>query len=110
MSEIKMNDLEALVEKGRELKALLQETPEILSYLKLVNDMSDKKVILSGATDVLLRAGQAAKVLGTDKSTIYRYVREGLLHPRWTPHSQYMKFWLSEVRGLVQEGAVENAV
>ncbi len=105
MNGIEMADLDALVEKGRELKALLQETPEILSYLKLVNDMSDKKVVLSGATDVLLRAGQAAKVLGTDKSTIYRYMREGLLHPRWTPHSQYMKFWLSEVRGLVREEA-----
>lgn len=105
MNGIEMADLDALVEKGRELKALLQETPEILSYLKLVNDMSDKKVVLSGATDVLLRAGQAAKVLGTDKSTIYSYVREGLLRPKWTPNSKYMKFWLSEVRGLVREEA-----
>lgn len=93
-------EIEALLEKGRELKTLLAEAPEIITFLGLMKDLGEEKVILPVKTDTLIRAGQAAVILGIDKATIYRYVREGLLRPYYTPHSTHMKFWLSDVKAI----------
>ena len=103
MEQILMTDLEAMVEKGRELQTLLTDTPEILSFLELMRDMKDGKAIMPVKTDTLILAGQAASILSVDKATIYRYVREGILRPYYTPHSSYMKFWLSDVKAVPQE-------
>ena len=37
MTDISLDGLERLIEKGRELKKLLQENPEILEYMRLWN-------------------------------------------------------------------------
>lgn len=108
MSAVELSDLEAMVQKGQELKALLQETPEILSFMKCLHKSGDKQIVMPVSMDVLVLANQAAKVLGTDKSNIYRYVREGLIRPFYTPHSQYMKFWLSEVKALARREKIPD--
>ena len=108
MGEINISDLDAMVQKGQELKELLQGTPEILSFVKCLHNSGEKQIVLPINMDVLLRASQAAKVLGTDKTCIYRYVREGLLHPFYTPHSQYMKFWLSDVKALARKERIDD--
>ena len=91
MEQIAMNDLNALVAKGQELKAILTETPEILSFLRLIKDLGDGKAVLPAQTDALVFAGQAAKVLGVDKATIYRYVKDGILKPYYTPYCSYIE-------------------
>lgn len=108
MSAVELSDLEAMVQKGQELKTLLKETPEILSFMKCLHKTGEKQIILPVNLDVLVMANQAAKVLGTDKSNIYRYVREGLLQPFYTPHSQYMKFWLSDVKALARKERITD--
>ena len=90
MTEISLENLNALVTAGEKLKRLLQDTPEVLEYLRLVSG-------------VLVRAGEAAQVLGVNKETIYRYAEEKLLTPLYTPHSNQMKFWLSEVKSVAKK-------
>ena len=98
-----MASLDAMLEKGRELKKLLGETPEILSFLQLMRD-TGKPEIIPMQTDILVRAGQAATILNVDKAMIYRYVDNGLLHPYYTPPSSHMKFWMSEVKRIPRRG------
>ena len=103
MEQISLADLDVLVKKAGELKKILQETPEIITYLQLVKDLGDEKAVMPIQTDVLIRAGQAATILGVDKSLIYRYVEEGRLRPYRTPPASHMKFWLSEVKAIPQK-------
>jgi len=103
---MELAEIEALVEKGQELKKLLQETPEIISFLTLLKDLGDEKVVLPIKTDILIRAGQAAEILGVDKALIYKYVKEGRLHPYRTPPASHMKFWLSEVKAIPQKEVI----
>ena len=100
MTEISLENLNALVSTGEKLKRLLTETPEVLEYLRLVSG-GEEKNILPVKSDVLIRAGEAARVLGVNKETIYRYAEEKILTPLYTPYSNQMKFWLSEVKSVV---------
>ena len=106
MTEITLESLNAFISAGEKLKKLLTETPEIIEYLRLVTD-GDKN-ILPIKSDVLVRVGEAAKILGVNKETIYRYATEKILTPLYTPYSGQMKFWLSEVKAVVKKGGVEE--
>ena len=105
MTEISLENLNALVSAGEKLKRLLTETPEVLEYLRLVSG-GEEKNILPMKSDVLISAGEAAKVLNVGKETIYRYAAEKILTPLYTPYSNRIKFWLSEVKGVVKKGQV----
>lgn len=98
MAEISLENLNALVEKGRELQKLLTETPEIIDYLRLINSGN----ALPLKTDMLIRVGEAAKILCVSKSTIYQFVIEKILTPYYTADSKQMKFWYSEVKALAK--------
>lgn len=97
---VDMEQLDLLIQKGRELKALLEENPEILDFLKAIKETKDIKAIMPIKSDALIHAGEAAEVLGVNKACIYKYVKHGLLTPYYTPGSDFMKFWLSEVMDL----------
>ena len=102
MTEINMETLNALVDKGRELQQLLTESPEILEYLRLIQNGENN--VLPIKTDVLIRVGEAAKILCVSKATIYRYAVEKVLTPYYTANSEQMKFWYSEVKALAKKG------
>ena len=100
MTEISLEKLDALIEKGRELKKLLTQTPEILTYLQLINDIDDDKIQTPKIDDVLIRAGDAARILGVNQSTISHYVKSGRLRGYLVAGSSHLKFWRSEVKAL----------
>jgi len=102
MDAVNMDDLSALVDKGRELQTILRGNPDIIQFLQLMKDTGESMAAMPVKTDTLIRAGEAADVLGVDKGLIYTYVREGVLRPYYTPHSRHMKFWLSEVKQVPQ--------
>lgn len=102
MSEFSLANLDALIAKGRELKQLLTETPEILTYLRLVSELDAEKLSLPKVDDVLLRSGDAAKILGVSPSLIRSYVKSGKLNGYFVAGSSHLKFWRSEVKALAK--------
>ena len=104
MSEISLETLEVLIKKGRELKQLLKETPEILEYLRLLEKFSNgERSIIPIPTDKLVKSGEAAEVLGVNKATIDNYSKAGILTPLYTAGSNHKKFWLSEVKAVAKK-------
>ena len=98
---VSMADLDALVAKGRELQAILKESPGVLQFLQLVKETGQNMAVLPAQSDTLICAGEAAGILKVDRGSIYRYEKAGLLKAYYTPRSPRKKFWLSEVKGLV---------
>lgn len=92
-----VSDIEAMVEKGKELQKLLQETPGIIRFMELMKELGDSAAILPAKADRLIRAGEAAQILGVDKNTIYRFAKEGRLTVLYTAGSNQKKFWLSDI-------------
>ena len=104
MTEINLEALEKLLKKGRELKQLLKETPEILEYLRLLEKFSNgERSIIPIPTDKLVKSGEAAEVLGVNKATIDGYAKAGILTPLYTAGSTHKKFWLSEVKAVAKK-------
>lgn len=108
MSELSLENLDALIAKGRELKQLLTETPEILSYLRLVNELDTEKLSPPKVDDVLLRSGDAAKILGVSPSLIRQYVKNGKLNGYIVAGSNHLRFWRSEVKALAKRRENQN--
>lgn len=105
MAAISVDDLDKLIEKGKELKALLEKSPEITAFAKAVAD--NAKPVLVVDNDRLILAGEAASILGVNKSTIGRYIDEGLLNVYYVPHSSRRRFKLSEVWGALKHDIKE---
>ena len=102
MENLNLEKLDALIAKGKELKKLLTQTPEILTYLRLINEIDDEKIQMPKVDDVLIRAGDAARILGVNQSTINRYVKSGQLRSYIVAGSSHLKFWRSEVKALAK--------
>ena len=101
---IKLDDLEMMIEKGKELQRLLQQSPEIIAFAGAVQQAKEPVLLLEH--DRLVLAGEAATILGTSKSHIGQLVKQGLLTPYYTPGSSYRKFRLSEVWAIPQREVV----
>lgn len=97
---VSMAELDALVEKGRELQLLLKESPGILTFLQLIKEAGQNMAVLPAQSDALICAGEAAGILKVDRGSIYRYEKAGLLKAYYTPGSPRKKFWLSDVKEL----------
>ena len=78
------------------MQAILQEIMPMIEVIKTVE--------LSLPTDRLIRAGEAAQILGVSKSTIGHFVKAGLLTPLYV-NSEQKRFWLSEVKALPRKKA-----
>lgn len=92
---LKLDDLNAMIEKGRELQMLLRQSPEIVAFAEGLQQAKEPVLLLE--QDRLVLAGEAASILGTSKSTIGQFVKQGLLTPYYTPGSSFRKFRLSEI-------------
>ena len=102
-----MKDLEemdavmaSLVQHGKELQKLLRETPEILDYMRLAD--SGKALVMPKRADMLVQAGQAAKILHVSQTSVYHFEAKGLLRAFYTPESNRKKFWVSDVQRLAR--------
>lgn len=94
-AQIKVDDLNALLEAGRALDRLLKESPEIAAFADAVQQA--KEPVLVVEHDRLVRAGEASKILCVNRNQIGQWVHEGLLKPFYTPNSNQMKFKLSDL-------------
>ena len=95
---MELENLNQLVESAQKLQRLLKTSPEILECLRLLQNPKTVEILMPIKPDVT--AGEAAKVLGVNKSAIYSAVSAKLLTPMFTPHSNIKKFWLSDVKKL----------
>ena len=99
MDEINLENLNVLVEKAVELKQVLSESPEILQYLRLIKEIGAEKVEVPRVDDVLLRAGDAAKILGVGlhKCGVQRLMKMNLYVWRATSKRKCMKSSLKKL-------------
>jgi excisionase family DNA binding protein len=93
-----------MIEKGKELQRLLQSSPEIVAFAKTLQQAKEPVLLLEN--DRLVQAGEAANILGVNKSYIGQLVKQGLLTPYYTPGSSYRKFRLSEVWSIPKKEVV----
>lgn len=91
MSTIDLNELAAFITQAQKLQDILHD---IVPYIEVIKQQVPN--------DRLVRAGEAARILGVSKSKIGHYVKAGLLKPYYTD-SEFQKFWLSEVKALPKE-------
>lgn len=101
--EIDTEKLDALIKKAQELERLLKESPEIIAYLRLMKEIDAEKLNPPKIDDVLLRRGEAAKILGVSQGAISRYAKEGKLKRYLVAGSSHWRYWRSEVKALAQE-------
>ena len=88
MSTINLDDLATFITQAQKLQDILHD---VVPYIEVIKQ--------GMPNDRLIRAGEAARVLGVSKSKIGHYVKSGLLKPYYTD-SEFQKFWLSEVKAL----------
>ena len=91
-------DLEALRKFTAQAQKLQAIARDILPLIEAVKSL-DGKAILPTPADRLIRASEAAHILGVGKSSIGEFVRAGLLTPLYV-NSDQRRFWLSEVKAL----------
>lgn len=103
-----MEQLDALVKRGRELQRLLIENPEVLEFLRIVQELKEIPVMTEKA-DRLIELSEAARILDTNTGTVGKYVRTGKLTAYKTIGSNHRKFWLSEVMALPERVEQEGA-
>ena len=84
MNTLDLGILQRITTQAQKLQAIAHDV------MPLIEAMQDGKAIIP--TDRLIRAGEAAQMLGVSKSTIGAFVKAGL--------SEQKKFWLSQVRAL----------
>lgn len=102
---VSMEDLDALVAKAQQLKALLDE-PEVLAFARTLARNSDPVLIIG--TDRLVGTKEAAKMLGTNMNTIGQYVADGRLRPWYLPNNPRRKFKLSDIWKIPQQEAADG--
>lgn len=89
-------DLDALQKFTSQAQKLQTIAAELQPFLKLVKELDGKTIV---PEDRLIRAGEAAQILGVGKSTIGEFVKARLLTPFYV-NSDQKRFWLSEVKAL----------
>lgn len=93
MNTLDLAALQKITAQAQKLQALARE---IQPFLELVKEMDGREFI---PTDRLIRAGEAAQILGVNVSTIGAFCKAGILTPLYV-NSDQKKFWLSEVKAL----------
>lgn len=86
------------IEELRELSKLM--TPELIRYMELAKETGP---VIPIKAEKYIFLGEAAEILGTNKTVICRYVRDKLLKAYRLPDSSKRKFRLSEVLALPKE-------
>lgn len=84
------------------MRKILESNPEIFEYMRLAEKFSDA-AILPLPTDRLVRAGEAAKILGVNPAKIGEYAEKKLLTKLHVEGSSQNKFWLSEVKSMAKK-------
>lgn len=97
-----MAELTGMIEQMERIQQILKESPEVLTFLNLIKETGVPAVVSPIKSDVLIEAGEAAKVLKVSAVKIGKYHEQGLLPAYFVPDSNHRKFWLSDVMGLAK--------
>lgn len=89
-------DLETLTKFTEQAQKLQTIARELQPFLEMMKELDGRTII---PTDRLIRASEAADILGVNKSAIGAFCKAGLLTPLYV-NSEQKKFWLSEVKAL----------
>ena len=89
-------DLTALTKFTTQAQKLQTIVNELKPFLELVKELDGKAIL---PADRLIRAGEAAHMLGVSKSTVSEFCKAGLLTPLYV-NSDQKRFWLSQVKAL----------
>ncbi len=98
MNTLDLDTLAKFTEKARELQAI---AAELKPFLEMIRELGGR-TILPAPADRLIRAGEAAQLLGVSQTTIGHFVRDGLLKPYYV-NSEQRRFKLSEVNALIKD-------
>ena len=90
-------DLDALQRAADDAQRLHAELKDLQPLVKELRDFIGTATTLKD--DRLIRAGEAARILGVGESTIGELVKAKLLTPYYF-NSDQRKFWLSQVKAL----------
>lgn len=104
-----MDDLTGVTEQLEKIQQILRESPEVMTFLKLVKETKMPALVSPIKSDVLVEAGQAAKVLKVSPVKIGQYHSRGLLPAYFVPDSNHRKFWLSDVMNLAKREIKKSA-
>ena len=97
MNTLDLNALDKFTRKAQKLQTI---AAELQPFLELVNTLGGRDFAIP--TDKLIRAHEAAEILGVGKATIGEFVKAGLLTPLYV-NSDQRRFWLSEVMRVPQK-------
>ncbi len=92
MNTLDLNALQKFTAQAEKLQAIAQD---VMPFIEAINNLDT----LNLPADRLVRAGEAAQILGVNQSAIGSFVKAGLLTPLYV-NSDQKKFWLSEVMRL----------
>ena len=98
MNTLDLDTLTKFTEQARELQAI---AADLKPFLEMIREL-DGRTILPAPADRLIRAGEAAQLLGVSQTTIGHFVRDGLLKPYYV-NSEQRRFKLSEVNALIKD-------
>lgn len=93
MNTLDLAALQKFTAQAQKLQAIARD---LQPFLELVRELDGKTIL---PADRLIRASEAAQILGVGKSSIGEFVRAGLLTPLYV-NSDQRRFWLSEVKAL----------
>lgn len=92
---INLDELREAAEYAERIQIAAKEIIPLIEALKNL----EGKMIIPAPTDRLVKAGEAAEILGVSKTSISDFVRAGLLVPVYVD-SERRKFWLSDIMAL----------
>ena len=92
MNTLDLDALQRFTEQAQKLQAI---AAKVQPFLELIRELDGRELV----TDRLIRAGEAAQMLGVSKSAIGAFAKAGLLTPLYV-NSDQKRFWLSEVKAL----------
>lgn len=93
MNTLDLTALDRITAKAQKLQAVARD---LQPFLELIREFDGREL---APADRLVRAGEAAQILGVNQSAIGSFVKAGLLTPLYV-NSDQKKFWLSEVMRL----------
>ena len=93
MNTLDFAALHKFTAQAQKLQAIAND---LQPFLDAIKELDGRELI---PADRLIRAGEAAHILGVNVSTIGVFCRAGLLTPLYV-NSDQKRFWLSEVKAL----------
>ena len=85
------------IDEVKQLSKLVQDNPDLLTMLKLLDKNHVEKLVLPVRADKLIGTTEALDILKVSEATIRGYWQKGLIEVYYTPDSRTRTFWLSDV-------------